>query len=153
MQMQLRTRQPCTPTAKPWTDSLPRVPSLFQNSRKLSRPIIVIWSEMKYVPSQIITATLSITVLCPAAFWEREVLKEAIVATKAEGIENTISWSLPHRANSMSRWALCCSHSCCHQPSGTSGVSHAPEFQRKSPTSTQLWGHAVAIATHNGKPF
>ena len=72
MPMQFRTRQSCTPTAIPKADTqLPGVPSLFQNSRKLSRLIIVIWSKMKYAPSQIITATLCAAVLFPAAEKQR----------------------------------------------------------------------------------
>lgn len=69
------------------------MPSLFQNSQKLSRWITVIWSEVKYVPSQIITATVCIALLSPAVFWEREVVKEDVIAAKSGGIGRASPWS------------------------------------------------------------
>lgn len=65
--------------------------STFQNTCTCCRLVIVIASEMKYVPSQIITPTLCVPVLCPAAF--SEAVKKEVTSAKAESTQYTIPWS------------------------------------------------------------
>ena len=109
---------------------LPGVPSLFQNSQKLSRLITVIWSEVKYVPSQIITATLCIALLSPAGFWEREVVKEDVIAAQSGGIRRATPWSPWARqrvwAGAPTPPPALTSHS------AMSGAFHTPELQKVS---------------------
>lgn len=140
MRMSLRTSRPCTLTAILQADTLPGVPSLFQNSRKLSRLIIVLWCELKYVPSQIITAALC-TGLFPAASETRRWGRKMSTGAKPAGTGHD-SLKSPCRADSMS-----CFPSCPHQlQRGVWDISH-PRAPESPTTSSSTWGHAQLWGT------
>lgn len=80
---------------------------------------------MKYVPSQIITATLRIALLRPAAFWETEVVKEDVTAAKSGGTGHRIPW-IPQAQQT--GWAGAPTHSSCpHQSQWDISQPRAPE--------------------------